>query len=111
MRQPQQLGFGFDQIEEDKRPRIFLPKWSGELPTTGAMLEKHNAAMLAGDEKTAMEIRTEANRLAVKLNDGEPGILGGPDAPGYRLMNGTAATRGTVPMWGQKGEFPSVPNS
>lgn len=68
-----------------------------------AMLEKNDAAMRAGDEETAMAIRKEASRLAVKLNGGELGVLGGPDAPGYVLMDQTAAPPGTVPMWGQKG--------
>jgi hypothetical protein len=61
--------------------------------------------MLAGDEKGAAAIQKEAARLATKLNGGEPGILGGPEAPGYVLMDATAAPPGTVPMWGQKGEF------
>jgi hypothetical protein len=69
------------------------------------LLEKHHAAMLAGDETTAMAIRAEGNRLAVKLNQGEPGILSGPDAPGYVLMRKTAAQPGTVPLWGQQGDF------
>ena len=69
------------------------------------MLHEHNQAMLQADEKRAMEIRKEANRLAVKLNGGEPGILGGKDAPGHALMDATAAPATTVPMWGQKGEF------
>jgi hypothetical protein len=69
------------------------------------MLERNNQAMLAGDAKTAMAIRKEANRQAVKLNDGDLGILGGPDAPGYVLMRETAAPPGTVPMWGQQGDF------
>jgi hypothetical protein len=43
------------------------------------MLEKHNAAMLAGDEKGAAAVQKEAGRLATKLNDGEPGILAGPE--------------------------------
>jgi len=69
------------------------------------MLEKNHQAMLAGDEKTAMAIRKEANRLAEKLDPQDHGILSGPEASGYLLMNGTAATPGTIPMWGQSGEF------
>jgi hypothetical protein len=34
--------------------------------------------MLAGDEKAAMNIHEEANRLAMKLNGGDLAILGGP---------------------------------
>lgn len=105
MTQPQQLGFGFDQILEEQETAHLPSEIEQGIAHYRGMLEKHNTAMLTGDEKTAMDIRKEANRLAVKLNDGEPGILGGPDAPGYRLMDGTAAVPGTVPLWGQKGEF------
>jgi hypothetical protein len=69
------------------------------------MLGEHNAAILAGDERRAAAIQKEAVRLATKLNGGEPGIPGGPEAPGYALMNATAAPPGTLPMWGQRGEF------
>jgi hypothetical protein len=69
------------------------------------LLNKHNEAMLAGNKTTAIAIREEGNRLAVKLNNGEPGILGGPDAPGYVRMRETAASPGAVPMWGQRGDF------
>jgi hypothetical protein len=55
--------------------------------------------MFAGDEATAMAIREEGDRLAVKLNNREPGILGEPDARGYVLMRETAAQPGTVQTW------------
>lgn len=61
--------------------------------------------MLAGDHKAAMAIRKDANRLAKKLNGGDVGILAGPDAPGNVLERETAAPDGTVPMWGQSGNF------
>jgi hypothetical protein len=105
MTQPQQLGFGFDAMLEEKQTAHLPSGFDAGIVHYRGMLERHNEAMRSGDEKTAMGIRKEANRLAVKLNDGEPGILGGPDAPGYRLMDGTAAAPGAVPMWGQKGEF------
>jgi hypothetical protein len=40
--------------------------------------------MLAGDEETARAIRNDANRLAVKLNGDDIGILGGPDVENRR---------------------------
>jgi len=102
---PQQLGFGFDQIEKEKQTAHLASDIDTGIEQYRGLLEQHNAAMLAGDEKGAVAVQKEAVRLAVKLNDGEPGILGGPEAPGYVLMNGTAAVPGTVPIWGQKGEF------
>jgi hypothetical protein len=105
MTQPQLLGFGFDAMEEERRTAHLASDIDTGIAQYRGMLEKHNAAMLAGDEKAAMDIRKEANRLAVKLNGGETGILGGRDAPSYRLMDGTAAARGSVPMWGQQGEL------
>lgn len=105
MTQPEQLGFAFDKIREEQETAHLPNEIEQGIAHYRGMLEKHNTAMLAGDEKTAMDIRREANRLAVKLNGGEPGILGGRDAPGYLLMDGTAAAPGVVPAWGQKGEF------
>ena len=105
MTQPQQLGFGFDKIREEQETAHLPSEIEQGIAHYRGMLEKHHAAMLAGDEKGAAAIQKEAVRLAVKLNDGEPGILGGPEAPGYVLMDATAAPAGTVPVWGQKGEF------
>jgi len=102
---PEQMGFGFDAMAEEQETAHLPSEIEAGIAAYREMLEQHNQAMLAGDEKRVMAIRKEANRLAVKLNGGERGILGGPDAPGYVLMNSTAAARGTVPMWGQQGEF------
>ena len=105
MTQPQQLGFGFEKFREEQETAHLPSEIEHGVAHYRGMLEKHNAAMLAGDEKGAASIQKEAVRLATKLNDGEPGILGGPEAPGYVLMNATAAPPGSVPTWGQKGEF------
>lgn len=102
---PHQLGFGFDDILEQEEAAALPSTMDDGIAHYRALLEKHHEAMLAGDEATAMATREEGNRLAVKLNNGEPGILSGPDAPGYVLMRETAALPGTVPMWGQQGEF------
>jgi len=102
---PEQLGFGFDDIFEQKEAASLPSTMEDGIAHYRALLEKHHNAMLAGDEATAMAMREEGNRLAVTLNKGEPGILGGPDAPGYVLMRETAALPGAVPMWGQEGDF------
>ena len=102
---PHQLGFGFDDILEQEETAALPSTMDDGIAHYRSLLEKHHEAMFAGDEATAMAIREEGNRLAVKLNKGEPGILGGPDAPGYVLMRETAAQPGAVPMWGQRGDF------
>jgi len=61
--------------------------------------------MLAGDETAAMKLREQAHELAVKVNRGDAGICAGPDAAAYVLERATVAPAGTVPMWGQTGEF------
>lgn len=63
------------------------------------------AGLLAADIDAVMALREEAAKLAVKLNNGEPGILAGPDAPGSRLARETTAPDGTIPLWGQTGSF------
>ncbi|MGE3624529.1 MAG: hypothetical protein AB7H77_11765 [Bdellovibrionales bacterium] len=55
-------------------------------------------------EKT-MRLHDEAHKLAVRLNGGESGILAHDDAPGYVLERKTAAVSGTIPLWGQTGDF------
>jgi hypothetical protein len=105
MKRPQQLGFGFDAIQEQQETAHLPSAMDDGVHLYRAMLVKNHEAMLAGDEKGAAAIQKEAARLATKLNGGEPGILGGPEAPGHVLMDATAAPPGTVPMWGQKGEF------
>jgi hypothetical protein len=105
MKHPQQLGVGFDAIQEQQETAHLPSEIKQGIEHYRGMLEKHNVAMLAGDENGAAAIQKEARRLATKLNDGEPGILAGPEAPGYVLMNATAAAPGTVPIWGQQGEF------
>jgi hypothetical protein len=102
---PQQLGFGFDDILEEKETASLPSTMDAGIAHYRALLEKHHSAMLVADKATALAIREKGNRLAVKLNNGEPGILSGPDALGYVLMRETAARLGTVPMWGQRGDF------
>ena len=104
-RESEQLGFGFDAMADEQETAHLPSEMEAGIAAYRAMLEQHNRAMLGGDEKRVMAIRKEANRLAVKLNGGEPGILGGREAPGYVLMDSTAAPAGNVPMWGQEGEF------
>jgi len=49
--------------------------------------------------------RMIGRKLLIPLNDGEPGILAGPDAPGCQLASLTSAPMGAVPLWGQEGSF------
>ncbi len=89
-----------------ERETAHLPGTMEEgLPFFRSLLEKHHAAMLAGDEEQVMRLRDEADMLALKLNGFESGILAGPEAAGCKLESETAAKPGTVPMWGQEGEF------
>ena len=101
----QQLGFGFDQMAEELETAHLPSEIAAGIEAYRKMIEDHDRAMRAGDEKSAMAVRKEANRLAVKLNGGEMGVLGGPAAPGYVLMRETAAHKGTIPLWGQEGDF------
>ena len=75
------------------------------LPFYRRMIENHHAAMQAADIDKAMSIREEAHQLAAKLNGGTCGIIAGPDAPGCILERESAAPPGSVPLWGQAGEF------
>lgn len=105
MTHPQQLGFGFDEMLEAERT-AYLPSTMEEaIPFYRSLLEKHHAARIAGDTTTAMKVRDECHDLAVKLNGGDTCGICAPDGPGKILERSTAAPDGTVPLWGQKGNF------
>ncbi|MBP0614251.1 hypothetical protein [Jiella mangrovi] len=107
---------GFDELlaeaAETNRKAAFeretghLPgSMEAAVPYLFDLIAAHHAAMLAADIDEALRLRGDAHRLAEKLNDGGPGILAGPDAPGCRLERLTASQDGTVPLWGQTGSF------
>lgn len=107
---------GFDAMlgaAEDDNRRYRFDKDTRHLPATmdkalpffRILLRHHHAAMLAGDADETFRLRQEADSLALRVNDGNPGILAGPDAPGNVLERQTAAKAGTVPRWGQSGTF------
>ncbi|HEV2512630.1 hypothetical protein [Bosea sp. (in: a-proteobacteria)] len=109
-----QLGFDLLLAETDEvNQAAALDRATGHLPSSleaalphyRDLIARHHAAMLAGDGKTVGALREEAHRLALRLNHGEPGILPDPDAPGCKLADLTAAEAGTIPAWGQQGEF------
>ncbi len=64
------------------------------IPVYRDLIDRHNAAMLVGDEKTVLQLLNEARDLAHKLDPEGNGTLAGPDAPGYQLERATAATEG-----------------
>lgn len=75
------------------------------VPFLRSLIDRHHAAMLAGDAVTVERLREEAHQLAFKLNNYAPGILADDDAPGCVLDRLTRAPNGTVPLWGQSGSF------
>lgn len=111
---PAQLGFDDLLAETDKaNERAAFEKQYGHLPGTMEealpfyrdLIEQHHAAMLAADRAEIFRLRDVAESLALRLNNGKPGILAGPDAPGCMLARLTFAGEGAVPLWGQGGSF------
>jgi hypothetical protein len=106
MTQPRQLGFGFDAMLQEEQSAHLPSNMEKAIPYYRKLIERHHEAVIAGDAQQAIKIREEAEDLAIKLNGGELlGIKGGPGAPCYVLERATAAPAGTVPLWGQIGEF------
>jgi hypothetical protein len=103
--QPEQLGFGFDEMAEEQRTAHIPSTMEEAIPYYRKLIERHDAAMLAGDIPAAMKIRQEAHDLAYKVNGGDAAIKSGPDAPAYVLERATVAAEGEVPKWGQTGAF------
>jgi hypothetical protein len=111
---PQQLGFESllasaeeaNRVHSGERSAAHLPGTMEEaVPFFRELIDRHHTAMVAGDLETAMHLREEAHRLALKLNNFEPGILADYDAPGCVLDRATRTRIGTVPLWGQSGAF------
>jgi hypothetical protein len=105
MTHPQQLGFGFDEMLHEEETAHLPSTMEEAVPFYRKLIERHNAAMMAGDKDAAMAVRAEADDLAYKLNGNDIGIKGGSDSIAAKLEHATAAPEGTVPMWGQTGDY------
>lgn len=112
--QDAQLGFGDLLAEAEARnARPVFARETAHLPGTmedglpfyRRLIERHHAAMLAGQADDVGAVRETARLLARKLNDGDPGILADENAPGRMLARESAAAPGAVPLWGQTGAF------
>lgn len=68
-------------------------------------IAQHDRAMCNLNFDIAHQIRKDAHLLAKKLNGGNPGILASDDAPGNILATECAIQNGTIPLWGQDGNF------
>jgi hypothetical protein len=92
---------------ERERATQHLPgDFETAVPFYRGLIEQFHAALLIPDYEAAEKIQKEADDLAAKLNGGTTlGIKGDPDAPCYVLERATAAEPGSVPLWGQTGEF------
>lgn len=110
----QQLGFGelLREADADNKRRRFeretahLPGSIGEgLACYRAMIQRHHTSMMDADVEGVRAIREEARLLALKLNNGKPGIRANDDAPGCTLARETRSKNGAVPDWGQEGSF------
>jgi hypothetical protein len=113
-RSPAQLGFdallanaeSANHTRQTERECAHLPGTMVDgLPFFRALIDRHHAAMVAGDADTAMQLREEADRLATKLNNFDGGILADDDSARNVLDRETRAPDGTVPLWGQSGSF------
>lgn len=69
-------------------------------------LEVYHQAILSNDERRAKAGALQYESLVEDLNDGSFfGSYANDMSPGCLLKNQLAAPIGTVPMWGQQGEF------
>ncbi len=110
----EQLGFDslLQEAESDNQMRAFeqatahLPDtMETAIPVFRGLIDQNHAAMFAGDAEESRRLHSEARRLALKLNQGAPGILADDTAPGNVLARETGSEPGTVPLWGQEGAF------
>jgi hypothetical protein len=109
-----QLGFDSLLAEADRKNAATVrdARYSG-FPETmpeavvycRTLIERHHGFMTDADLDSAMACRQEAHALALHLNGDDPGILAGPEAAGCVLDVATAAPQGSIPLWGQAGDF------
>jgi len=113
----EQLGFDgllaetdlINDRREPERQAAHLPdNMADGLVWFKGLLVRHHTAMMAADLTQILALRDEADLLARKLNGFESGILAHDDAPGCVLERESAAAPGTIPTWGQAGEFTLV---
>ena len=81
----EQFGFGFDQMFEEQRTAHLPSTLEEAIPVYRDLIDRHNAAMLVGDEKTVLQLRNEPRDLAHKLDPENNGILARPEAPCHQL--------------------------
>lgn len=64
------------------KPLPFPARWTRRYPNYRLLIRQHHAAILAADVDKVVQLRREADLLALHLNDGGNAILTLPDAPG-----------------------------
>jgi hypothetical protein len=95
-----------NKVRTEEAAHAHLPGTMDEaLPYFRALIERHHAAMVAGDPDAVARLRSDAHELAYKLNGFDAGILADETAPGCVLDRLTRAKKGKVPLWGQSGSF------
>lgn len=95
----------FDRAEQDAKTAHLPGGMAAGIEYYRGLIERHHAAILRCDVEEARKISDEAHDLAYKLNNGDSGILAGPEASGCILEMETAAPTGDIPMYGQLGDF------
>src|ERR1700677_2038280 len=94
------------EAAKERKRLAHLPATMDEgLPYFEKLLDRFNTAMIADDEAAVEAIMEQADDLAYKLNNFNPGFLGGGDASGNVLTRLTAMKVGQVPSWGREGAF------
>jgi hypothetical protein len=91
--------------EEYERQTSHLPRTIEEaVPYYRGLIERYDAAIMAGDQEHASTIAEEADLLAIRLNgDTRLGIKADEQSPCSVLERATNAPNGTIPRWGQTG--------
>lgn len=95
-----------NKANANQKAHAHLPGTISEaLPYLRALIVRHHTAMLEGNAEEVTQLRNDAENLACKLSNYEPGILADENAPGCVLARLTRAEEGTAPLGGQAGSF------
>lgn len=97
----------FAEAEFDAKTAHMPSSIEEAIPYYRTIIDRYNAAILAGQPLQAAMIEQEAEDLAIRLNGGTRcGIKGDREtAVCYVLERAAAAKPGEIPLWGETGNF------
>jgi hypothetical protein len=101
----------FDEAAEEVRTSHLPSNIEHAIAYYRDLIQQYHVAILTANFLHAQHLNDDAHDLAVKLNAGQPGIMAHENAPVYVLQRATEGPIGSIPLWGQTGDFVVEPQT